>query len=55
MKFTKDELEALREIVKKELENFQEDSDEITMGPPQWFALEEKYEVFLEKLLKKLK
>lgn len=53
MELSKDEKELIKSLLKKELDSFEkEDSAILTENPP-LLALEEKYDEFLKKLLKK--
>lgn len=55
MSFTEDEKTLLRNLVKKEMEVFQTEGKTIVVDDnPGFEALEEKYEEFLENLLKKI-
>ena len=55
--FTEDEKKVLRFLVDKELKNVLEKEAELDILRPgvAFLALEEKYEILLENLLKKLK
>jgi hypothetical protein len=55
MSFTEDERKLLKMLVKKEMADLKEEGKTvITDDNPGFLALEEKYEEFLERLLKKL-
>lgn len=54
MKFTDNEKEFLKQVVKKELDNFEDEGETIIEAEPAFIALEEKYDEFLKNLLKKL-
>ncbi len=55
MEFTKEEFGLIKGLIQRELKSFKEKEEKITMGPVGWFAQEEKYEEFLEELLKKFR
>ena len=55
MMFTKQEKEFLRELVKAQLKMLKEENKTIIENPaPQFVAAEEKYEDFMEEIIKKL-
>jgi hypothetical protein len=55
MTFTPDEKKLLKTLVQKELDSFNEEGKTLFVDDnPGFMALEEKYEIFLERLLKKL-
>ncbi len=54
MEFDKKEKELLKLLVKKELDDFEEDEKNVHQNVA-IIALEEKYDMFLKKLLDKLK
>ncbi|MFH1668559.1 MAG: hypothetical protein ABIA62_01385 [Candidatus Woesearchaeota archaeon] len=55
MIFTPDERKLFTLLVQKELDTFKEEENTfVTQDNPGFLALEDKYEEFLEKLLKKL-
>jgi len=54
MTFTNTEKELLRELVQKEKKQFEEEEKTIRPDFPDVLALEENYDEFLKKLLKKL-
>ena len=53
MEFTNQEKEIIKFLVKKELEDVEKKEEEIKTEGPKLLAAEEKYEIFLENLLKK--
>lgn len=53
MELSKDEKALLKYLVEKELEKVKEQGEDIKPGPV-FLAAEEKYEIVLENLLKKL-
>ncbi len=54
MNLTKDEKDLLTYLTRQELKKLEEDDKSIIFEPPSFLALEERYEEFLERLLKKL-
>ena len=55
MSFTEDDKKLLKILVKKELDEFRAEGKTVFIEDnPGFLALEERYEEFLEKLLKKL-
>ncbi|MBD3259016.1 hypothetical protein GF371_00105 [Candidatus Woesearchaeota archaeon] len=54
MVFTKKEKECLKYLVKKELKNFEEEKETIMDPQAGFLATEERYDLFLKNLLKKL-
>ena len=55
MELTKQEKEVLKFLVNKELKITEQQEEDIKTETPAMLAAEEKYEIILEKLLKKLK
>ena len=53
MSFTDDETKLLKHLVEQELKKFEEEEEQIRPLVPQFLAIEEKYNEFLQKLLKK--
>ena len=56
MTFTKEEKEILKQLVKNEIKELDEEGKPVFImeDHPNFLAMEEKYETFLENLLKKL-
>ena len=54
MVFTKQEKEIVKFLVSKELKDVEQKEEDIKTEGPQLLAAEEKYEIVLEKILKKL-
>ena len=54
MTFTKQEKEIIKFLVKRELKDVEKKEEEIKTESPVLLAAEEKYEIVLEKMLKKL-
>jgi hypothetical protein len=54
MNLTKDEKDFLAYLTREELKKFEKDEESVIFEPPSFLALEERYEEFLERLLKKL-
>jgi hypothetical protein len=55
MSFTADERKLLKMLVRQELDSFRKEGATVFIEDnPNFMALEETYEIFLEKLLKKL-
>ena len=55
MELTKQEKEIIRFLVERELKDVEKKEEEIKTEPPVMLAAEERYEIVLEKLLKKMK
>lgn len=55
MELTKQEKEIVKFLVKKELKDVEKMEEEIKTEGPALLAAEEKYEIVLEQILKKLK
>ena len=54
MELTNQEKEIVKFLIKRELEDVEKKEEEIKTEPPVMLAAEEKYEIVLENLLKKL-
>jgi len=54
MELTNDEKTFLKSLVEKELERFEAEEDTVIFKNPSFLASEEKYEDFMESLIKKL-
>jgi len=53
MELTKDEKELIKSLLKKEIKSFEKADSEILTENPPLLAVEEKYDEFLKKILKK--
>ncbi len=54
MTFTKQEKKIIKFLVKRELQDVEKKEEDIKTEGPSMLAAEEKYEIVLEKILKKL-
>ena len=54
MSFTEDEKKLLKHLIEKEIEQFEKKEEKIRPLVPQFLAIEEKYDLFLKELLKKM-
>ncbi len=54
MEFTKQEKDIVKFLIKRELEDVEKKEEEIKTEPIAMLAAEEKYEIVLENILKKL-
>ena len=55
MELTNQEKEIIKLLIEKELKDVEKKEEEIKTEPPVMLAAEEKYEIVLENILKKLK